>query len=137
MFKSKSEKEKLMTKALKSIGMALTVSSILVGCAKELPEKEPDAIKDNTISVSETANAMIIVETVEEDNSIQGIEGIEAQGQSKGISALSTSKMFAVKIVESNNEQMNNYLTDLKIEANQAGDQFEITFKIISVKSEQ
>lgn len=130
MFKSKSEKEKLMTKALKSIGMALTVSSILVGCAKELPEKEPDAIKDNTISVSETANAMIIVETVEEDNSIQGIEGIEAQGQSKGISALSTSKMFAVKIVESNNEQMNNYLTDLKIEANQAGDQFEITFKI-------
>ena len=64
MFKSKSEKEKLMTKALKSIGMALTVSSILVGCAKELPEKEPDAIKDNTISVSETANAMIIVETV-------------------------------------------------------------------------
>ncbi len=130
MFKSKSEKEKLMTKALKSIGMALTVSSILVGCAKDLPEKEPDAVKENVFAKENVNNAKIIIETVQRENAIEGIQGIEAQGTSTGISAISSTNYYNVEIVSATNEALNPFLKDLMIEADGEGERFEISFKI-------
>ncbi|MEE3080075.1 MAG: zinc-dependent metalloprotease [Bdellovibrionota bacterium] len=133
MFKSKSEKEKLMTKALKSIGMALTVSSILVGCAKDLPEKETTEVEENVFSSQSIVSAKYTIETVSPTDALQGtesVEAIEAENAQAGVSALSYTRYFKTKVISSNTKELDPLFQGLEIEATKAGEQFEVTFKV-------
>ncbi len=127
---TKQTEEKLFKKALKSVGLGLTFTTLLISCAKDLPDKESDSIKTDVYQFSEVGNAKIVVETVSKNNSYQGIEGIEAKSTTSGISALNSTTHFDVKVVSSTNDRLNSFLKDMQIEADSEGQQYEITFKI-------
>jgi hypothetical protein len=118
---------------LKTLTAALALSTVLVGCAKDLPEKEPDSFATDVRSMSSVQNAEIIIETVAADTTTlpmrAGHVGLE-EGAVSGVSALSSSQFFKTKIVSSNDNQYNDFVKDLVINAKGIGKRFKVTFKL-------
>ena len=129
----KSEKKKVKLNKLRGLTTAIALSTVLVGCAKDLPEKEPDSFETDVRALNSVSAAEIIVETVAVDTATLPMRaGVESQeeGQVSGVSALSASTFFKTKIVSSNDSKYNDFVKDLVINAKEAGQKFKITFKL-------
>lgn len=117
----------------KTLTTAIALSTVLVGCAKDLPEKEPDSFATDVRSMNSVANAEIIIETIAADTTTMpmraGVENLE-EGQVTGVSALASSRFFKTKIVSSNDGQYDDFVKDLTINASGIGKRFKVTFKL-------
>jgi len=135
---NKNQKAKKVN-SLKTLSTAIALSTVLVGCAKDLPEKESDVFKpENGIStmaleIASAKDAEIVVKTVSQNGSyLAQRSGIETNSENAvgGISALGSSRFFDTAIVSSNNEKFNIFVEKLKLNAEGEGIEYKITFKV-------
>ncbi|MBL6989207.1 MAG: zinc-dependent metalloprotease [Bacteriovoracaceae bacterium] len=95
---------------------------LLVGCAKEIPEKVSEDIQNNVHDMS-TFDQKIILESVGDGVSMLK----EAEGSD--IIALNENEFRAVKFI-SGPKALAPYFKDLKLESRRAGERFEVTMKL-------
>lgn len=115
---------------LKGITHALAMATILSGCAKTLPDKEPDYAYEEYRTNNSVTAAKIIVESsaiaTQEELAKNNIstEMIDASVGSEA------KELYSTKIVSSNDKQYNVLVKDLLIFSEKPGEKFEITFDL-------
>lgn len=131
--KKNQNRKGLAVHTVKSLATALALSTVLVGCAKDLPEKESDVFSyDDSSSTSEIALAVtdaskaeVIVKTVK-----QNTEYLSSASTVSGVSALGSSKFYDTKVVSSSHGVFEKLVKDLKLNAEAEDTEFRITFDV-------
>ena len=104
---------------------AMLAALLLVGCAKELPEKVSEDIEKNVHAMS-MFNDEVVIETVDEPGSFAVKADDEEIG---GVFALNEMKLRSVKVV-SGKPELAAFFKDLKVESTAPGQRLSVKFRL-------
>ncbi len=104
---------------------AMLAAILLVGCAKELPEKVSEDIEKNVHSMA-LFDQEVVIETIDEP----GVFAVKAEDtEVNGVFALNEMKLRKVKVV-SGDPKLAEFFKDLKIESASAGERLKVAFRL-------
>lgn len=104
---------------------AVLAAILLVGCAKELPEKVSEDIEKNVHSMA-LFDQEVVIETIDEP----GVLAVKAEDtEVNGVFALNEMKLRRIKVV-SGNPTLASFFKDLKIESIGPGQRMKIAFRL-------
>lgn len=113
------------TKALLLLIMSVT---LIVGCAKKLPEHLSDDLENNVFPI-QLFSEKVTVETYAPKGQESGFLPIETEDVFRNVYALNEMALFPVKMVKGNSA-LAPFLEDLTLEAQGPGERFVISFEL-------
>jgi hypothetical protein len=120
MANSKTKNAKL----LQLLGTSLVASMLLVGCAKDLPEKKPDNFDRDVHAISKFSGSVIVEATGAGTLALEGENEVE-----RGILAINDGQMYDVKVI-SGDATVTKLFEGLKLRASRPGERFKFNFKL-------